>query len=248
MPVSGDAGARPVVLAIGAHPDDLEGTCGGTLVALARRGVEVHMATLTDGWCGSFQLPGERIAEIRLGEARRAAEIAGTTFHHLGMHDQGSEVTIERRRDLVDLMRRLKVSVLLAHAPGDYHVDHRRAHELVSDARSAGPVPNFGTEPPLPRMPDLVYFDNEQGLGFEPQIWLDITATIEVRRKMIRAHESQLQLMREMYNEDLVEMTDRLARFRGGQRGCTYAEAFRGCGTYPNPDGGLRFLVTALES
>ncbi len=246
--MSEDAGLRPVVLAIGAHPDDLEGTCCGTLAALARRGVEVHMATVTDGWCGSFHVPGEQIAEIRLEEARRAAEIAGATFHHLGMHDQGSEVTIERRRQLVDLMRRLNVSVLMAHASGDYHVDHRNAHELAFQARGAGPVPNFGSQPPLRRMPDLVFFDNEQGLGFDPHIWLDVTETIDLRRKMIRAHTSQLQLMRETYNEDLVEMTDRLARFRGGQRGCEYAEAFRGCGTYPNPDGGLRFLVKTLES
>lgn len=246
--MSEGAGQLPVVLAIGAHPDDLEGTCGGTLAALARRGVEVHMATVTDGWCGSYQLPGERIAEIRLEEARRSAEIAGATFHHLGMHDQGSEVTIERRRELVDLMRRLNASLLLAHAPGDYHVDHRNAHELVFHARGAGPVPNFGTEPPLRRMPDLVFFDNEQGLSFDPHIWLDVAETIDLRRKMVRAHASQLQLMRQLYNEDLVEMTDRLARFRGGQRGCAYAEAFRGCGTWPNPDGGLRFLVKTLES
>jgi LmbE family N-acetylglucosaminyl deacetylase len=246
--VSEDAGARPVVLAIGAHPDDLEGTCAGTLIALARHGVEVHMATVTDGWCGSYHLPGDKIAAIRLEEARRAAEIAGATFHHLGMHDQGSETTIERRRELVDLMRRLNVSLLMAHAPGDYHVDHRRAHELAFDARCAGAVPNFATERPLRRMPDLVFFDNEQGLGFDPHIWLDITETMDVRRQMIRAHASQLQLMHEMYNDDLVEMTDRLARFRGGQRGCAFAESFRGCGTYPNPDGGLRFLVTTLES
>jgi LmbE family N-acetylglucosaminyl deacetylase len=242
------ADTRPVVLAIGAHPDDLEGTCGGTLAALALRGVEVHMATVTDGWCGSFQLPGEQIAAIRLEEARRSAEIAGAGFHHLGMHDQGSEIGIDRRRELVDLMRRLNVSMLMGHAPGDYHVDHRNAHDLTFHARAAGPVPNFGNEPPLPRMPHLVYFDNEQGLGFEPHIWLDVSPTMGARRRMIQAHASQQRLMRDMYDDDLVEMTDRLARFRGGQRGCDYAEAFRGCGTYPNPDGGLRFLVKTLES
>jgi len=54
--------------------------------------------------------------------------------------------------------------------------------------------------------------------------------------------------MRRMYGEDLIDMVERLARMRGGQRGCTFAEAFRGCGTYPEPDGALRFLVRALES
>lgn len=47
--------------------------------------------------------------------------------------------------------------------------------------------------------------------------------------------------------EDLAEMNERLARMRGGQRGCAFAEAFRGCGTFPEPDGGIRFLVRLLE-
>lgn len=205
------------------------------------------MATVTDGCCGSFHLPGPEIARIRLEEARRAAELAGAKFHHLGMQDQGSEVTIDRRRGLVDLMRRLRVTLLLGHAPGDYHVDHRNAHDLVFQARTAGPVPNFGTEPPLPRVPHLAFFDNTQGLGFEPHLWVDITETIEVRRQMMQAHQSQIQLMREMYGDDLLDMADRLARLRGGQRGCQFAEAFRGCGTYPDPDGALRFLVKTLE-
>jgi hypothetical protein len=54
--------------------------------------------------------------------------------------------------------------------------------------------------------------------------------------------------MREIYNQDIAEMSEALARLRGGQRGCAFAEAFRGCGTFPEPDGGIRFLVRALEA
>jgi LmbE family N-acetylglucosaminyl deacetylase len=239
---------KEVILAIGAHPDDLECTCAGTLAALVRRGYEVHMAVVTNGSCGSYTQDGPTIAGIRLAEAQRAAEICGArSFHHLGMPDQGAEDTIERRRELVDLMRRLKVTILLGHAPGDYHVDHRLAHALTFAARCAGAAPNFGTEPPLPRMPHLAYFDNEQGLDFEPHIWIDISETMEIKRQMLAAHASQTTLMHDMYGEDLLEMIDRLAHFRGGQRGCRYAEVFRGCGTYPEPDGAIRFLVRALE-
>jgi LmbE family N-acetylglucosaminyl deacetylase len=237
-----------VVLALGAHPDDLECTCAGTLAALVRRGVEVHMAVATDGWCGSYELNGPEIAAVRLEEARRAAEIAGAaSFHHLGMHDQGTEVTIERRREFVDLIRRLRATVLLGHAPNDYHVDHRNAGELVFQARCAATVPNFGEEPPLPHPPHAALIDNEQGIGFEPQVWIDIGETMDVKRRMLETHASQVDLMRRMYGEDLVEMVERLARMRGGQRGCEFAEAFRGCGTYPEPDGALRFLVRTLE-
>ena len=64
---------------------------------------------------------------------------------------------------------------------------------------------------------------------------------------MLAAHESQVTLLARMYGEDIEEMMERLARFRGGQRACGYAEAYRGCGTYPEPDGGLRFLVRTLD-
>jgi LmbE family N-acetylglucosaminyl deacetylase len=238
-----------VVFALGAHPDDIECTCAGTLAALARQGVEVHVAVATDGWCGSYELDGPQIAAVRLEEARRAAEIAGAaSFHHLGMHDQGTELTIERRKELVNLIRRLRVTVLLGHAPNDYHVDHRNAGELVFQARCAATVPNFADEPPLPQPPHAAFIDNEQGIGFEPQIWIDIGTTMDVKRRMLAAHESQVDPMRRMYGEDLVGMVERLARMRGGQRGCEYAEAFRGCGTYPEPDGALRFLVRTLEA
>jgi LmbE family N-acetylglucosaminyl deacetylase len=238
-----------VVFALGAHPDDIECTCAGTLAALAQRGVEVHIAVATDGWCGSFDLDGPAIAAVRLEEARRAAEIAGAaSFHHLGMHDQGTEVTIERRRELVNLIRRLKATVLLGHAPNDYHVDHRNAGELIFQARCAAAVPNFADEPPLPSPPRAALFDNDQGIGFEPHVWIDIGETMDVKRRMLAEHRSQVDLMRRMYGEDIVAMVDRLARLRGGQRGCEYAEAFRGCGTYPEPDGALRFLVRSLES
>jgi N-acetylglucosamine malate deacetylase 1 len=241
--------SQPAVLAIGAHPDDLELTCGGTLAALARRGVAVHMAVVTAGEGGSHTLDGPATRRVRLAEAARSAEICGArSFHHLGMADQGAEHTIERRRELTDLIRRLKAGVILGHAPGDYHVDHRVAHELTFAARCAAPVPNFATEPPLQHMPHLAYFDNLQGLGFEPHVWIDIGETIEVRQRMLAAHESQFALMRAIYGQDLAEMSDRLARMRGGQRGCAFAEAFRGCGTFPEPDGGVRFLVRMLEA
>jgi hypothetical protein len=64
---------------------------------------------------------------------------------------------------------------------------------------------------------------------------------------MLAAHRSQVELMHRMYGENLVEMVERLTRMRGGQRGCEFAEAFRGCATYPEPDGALCFLVRTLE-
>jgi LmbE family N-acetylglucosaminyl deacetylase len=163
------------------------------------------------------------------------------------MHDQGSEATIARRLDLVNVVRMVGATVLLGHPPNDYHIDHRNASELLFQARGAAAAPNFADERPLEATPHLAYFDSELGLGFEPHVWIDITSTIEVKRRALAAHESQVRLMQQMYGQDVGEMVDRLARFRGGQRSTSYAEAFRGCGAFPEPDGAIRFLVRALD-
>jgi LmbE family N-acetylglucosaminyl deacetylase len=237
-----------IVLAVGAHPDDVEISCGGTLAALVARGIEVHIATVTDGWCGSYDLAGPEIAKVRLEEARRAAEIVGAaSFHHLGMHDQGSETTIERRRDLVNLIRRLGANVILGQSPADYHVDHRNAAELVFQARCAAGVPNFSEVPPLPFTPHLAFFDTNMGVAFEPQVWIDVSTTIEVKRRMLSAHASQAAMEGTLYGAGPVEMMEIHSRFRGAQRAVAYAEAYRGCETYPEPDGALRFLVRTIE-
>jgi LmbE family N-acetylglucosaminyl deacetylase len=243
--VSGYTGT--VVLAVGAHPDDLEELGGGTLAALAAAGATVHMATTTGGEGGAFDCDGASIRAVRLAEAAEAAAICGASFTHLGMPDQGAVDDIEARRAMTNLVRRLGVDLLITHGAGDYHPDHRRTHQLVTDVRSAAAVPNFADEPPLARTPDLVYMDTVMGVGFEPHVWIDIGATIETRRRMLAAHRSQVELMRQMYGQDLLAMADALTRLRGQQRGCEFAEGFRGCGTWPAPDGGIRRLVHILD-
>ena len=225
------------MLALGAHPDDIEGTCGGTLALLARRGVPVHVALLTGGETGIAGASSEHAREIRLDEARVAAEAGGLAgAHHLGEDDS--------RRRLITLLRMLRVNLLITHPPSDYHADHRAAAALALDTRIAAGATGAGDEPPLEGTIDLVFMDSEQGLDFEPHVWIDIDDAIGIKRTMLRAHESQLTML---HGESLVELADSLGRLRGSQRGCGYAEAFRGCGTWPAPDAGIRRLVLLLE-
>jgi N-acetylglucosamine malate deacetylase 1 len=235
-----------VVLALGAHPDDVDGACGGTLVRLASAGVPVHVAILTGGEHG---VQGATTAEARgrrTSEAATAASLAGATeFHRVGLEDLSGSANLPRARTkLIQLVRRIRANLLITHPPGDYHPDHRAAAELGRELRISSAVPGFGQEPPLERSPDLVFMDAELGLGFEPQIWIDIGDVIELRRAMIAAHESQQTLL---HGQDLAATTETLAAFRGAQRGCRFAEAFSGCGTWPAPDGGIRRLVALLE-
>jgi LmbE family N-acetylglucosaminyl deacetylase len=233
------------VLAIGAHPDDVDAFCGGTLALLVERGVPVHVAVATGGEGG---IPGEEAESARatrLAEGERAAEILGAaSFTWLSMHDQEATESPESRATLADLVRRLGADLLITHPPGDYHADHRAVHDLVFAMRIGACAANVGSEPPLRSAPDLAYMDSAQGIGFDPEIWIDVSATIETKWRMLRAHESQRTLGGDT---ELMPLIESLARFRGDQRGCRYAEAFRGCRSWPTPDGGIRRLVLLTE-
>jgi N-acetylglucosamine malate deacetylase 1 len=234
-----------VVLAVGAHPDDVDAFCGGTLAALAARGVPVHVAVATGGEGGIRGVPPERARETRLAEARQAAEILGaSSFHWLGMRDQHAEATFEAKARLADLVRALGADLLISHPPGDYHADHRAVHDLAMAMRIAACAEGLGEEPPLAAAPDVALMDAAQGLGFEPHVWIDVSATIETKWAALRAHESQAILGE---STELFPLIESLARLRGDQRGCRYAEAFAGCGTWPTPDGGIRKLVRLLD-
>lgn len=235
-----------VVLAVGAHPDDVDAFCGGTLALLVERGVPVHVAVATGGEGGIPSAPPEEARAVRLEEGERAAELLGAaSFTWLGMHDQRAADTPEARDTLADLIRRLGANLLITHPPGDYHADHRAVHDLVFAMRIGACAANVGSEAPLRSAPDLAYMDAAQGLGFEPHVWIDVTATIDTKWRMLRAHESQRTLGGET---ELYPLIESLARLRGDQRGCRYAEAFRGCGTWPTPDGGIRRLVLLTEA
>src|SRR2546422_5040000 len=94
------------VLAVGAHPDDLEILCGGTLARFVAEGHEVVMCNATLGNRGSYIHTSEEIARIRLAEARRAAEIAGAEHVTLGLSDtEVNAADTEQRRRVVDLVR-----------------------------------------------------------------------------------------------------------------------------------------------
>ena len=235
-----------VVLAVGAHPDDVEAFAGGTLAVLAGRGVPVHIAVATGGEGGIPGAEPHEAREIRLAEGRRAAELAGAaSFTWLGMEDQRAVASLDARARLADHIRRLGADLLVTHPPGDYHADHRAVAELVHAMRIGACAANVGSEPPLRAAPDLAYMDAVQGLGFEPHVWLDVSAAWETKVAMLRAHESQATLGGET---PLLPLIESLGRLRGDQRGCRYAEAFAGCGTWPTPDGGIRRLVLLAEA
>ena len=222
------------VLAVGAHPDDLEILCGGTLARLARDGHDVVMAHATTGDMGSFEHSREEISAIRLGEARRAAELCGAEHRCLGLGDGEVNAADPAQKALVvDLVREARPDVVLTHSPNDYMGDHNEISKLVFECSFYATFANLETARPRhDRVTPIFYMDTIAGLGFVPTEYVDVTDVIDVKAAMLEAHQTQLVWLRDHDGVDIVEEMKTAARYRGQQCGVRYAEGFVQCTTW----------------
>ncbi len=217
-----------------AHPDDAEYMCGGTVALWTRDGTEVHYVIVTDGSAGSNE-PGatrEEMAVIREREQRAAAEVLGVkTVTILGFRDGELGVNLETRRAVAREVRRIRPEVIVAPDPSRLwsgqgyinHADHRAAGELALCAV-------------MPDSPTRLQFPELLEEGFEPyevpNLWLvaeepdtfvDIGKTIELKLEALTRHQSQ-------HAEASAPWVRERARELGERGGVEYAEAFR---TFP---------------
>ena len=177
------------VLAVGAHPDDLEILCGGTLARYVQGGHEVVMCHATKGDRGSFVHTSEEIAQIRGEEAARAAEIAGAEYVSLGLHDSEVNSTDpEQRRIVVDLVRDSRPDVIITHYPRDYMGDHDEISKLVFECSFHATLPLFETGTPHHSVVTPIYYmETVMGVGFLPTEFVDVTATVQTKVAMLEA-------------------------------------------------------------
>ena len=175
------------VLAIAAHRDDVELTCGGTLLKAAANGQRTAIVDLTQGEMGT-----RGSAELRAEEASHAAEILGVTARvNLGLPDAGITNTPETRAQLVRLIRRFQPRVVLAPSITGKHPDHRVSAELVTDACFLAGLAKI--EPDLPRfrpfklLHSLTYREDP----IKPTFVVDISAEFEQKLLAIKAYASQ---------------------------------------------------------
>lgn len=222
------------VLAVGAHPDDLEILCGGTLARFVREGSEVIMCHATVGDKGSFVHTPEEIARIRTAEATRAAELCGAKHVTLGLRD--GEVLAsdrEQRRLVVDLVREVRPDLVITHSPDDYMADHNEISRLVFDCSFLATLPLLETgKPPHDTVTPIYFMETISGLGFSPTEFVDVTGVIDVKAAMLEAHESQLSWLRDHDGVDIVQQMKTTNAYRGQQCGVAYAESFTPCLTW----------------
>jgi N-acetylglucosamine malate deacetylase 1 len=216
------------ILAVGAHPDDLEILCGGTLARYAERGDKVYMASLTNGNMGHPKIEPEDMGKIRREEMQKSASIIGAEVIWIDVDDELSEVNVKTRLKMVDAIRFAKPDIIITHDSNDYHVDHRNTSQLVFEAAPLACVHNIKRDyEVLDKQPLIYLMDTVGGIGFIPNEFVDIGSTIEIKKKMFRCHESQDAWMLEATGFDISDVIETMAKFRGYHAGVHYAEGFR---------------------
>lgn len=193
------------VLAIGAHPDDLEYGCAGTLIQHAHRGDQVYLMIVTDGDKGGD-------AELRKREQLEAAKIIGATEVFFGgFPDTRFECNRESITHIEEIIKRCKADTVYTHFGTDTHQDHRAiAQAVVPAARS---------------VPNLIFFEGLSSQDFIPTVFVDIGRVINQKMAALEAHSSQVHKTN-IQNMSILDISRSAANFRGIQGRVTYAEGF----------------------
>ncbi|WP_256758373.1 PIG-L deacetylase family protein [Cohnella sp. WQ 127256] len=217
-----------IILAIGAHPDDIEISCAGSLAKMVRAGHEVVICHASDGDKGHYKIPAEELIPIRRQEAQQSGGIINAKVISLGLRD--GEVTAEKestRSLFIDLICSVQPDIVITHAANDYMPDHVAVSRLVFDTTFLATLPGASKNYPVAKkVPALYYMDNLSGIDFQPTIYVDITDTYETKVEMLKQHQSQLVWLKEHDGVDILDFMQTLSKFRGIQAGCAYAEGF----------------------
>jgi len=222
------------VLAIGAHPDDLELGCGGTLAKYASRGDRVVMCHVATGNVGHrIIMPGE-LVEIRAKEAQEAGKLIGAEVVSLGESDLYVRSDNMAARDkLVDVIRYAKPDIIITHSPHDYMDDHEETGRLVYEASMAATVPHHVTKYDFyPKLTPIYYMEPVCGVNSLPTEYVDISGFLDTKLKMMACHESQIKWLLDHDNMDFLDLAKTMAKFRGYQCDTGYAEGFTYCAAY----------------
>jgi LmbE family N-acetylglucosaminyl deacetylase len=234
------------ILAIHAHPDDVEFQCAGVLALLAAAGHEIVIATMTPGDCGSKDLPPDEIAAVRREEGRRAAALIGAAYHCLEFRDLSIVIDNDAKHRVTEAIRRHRPDIVLTAPPMDYMDDHEATSRLVRDGCFNASCPNYSTRQWEPaaatdHLPHLYYVDPLEGMDLfaqpiVPHFYVDVSSLFETKRAMLACHDSQRVWLRAQHGVDeYLDSQTRWSQRRGGEVGVAHAEAFRQHCGHPYP-------------
>jgi LmbE family N-acetylglucosaminyl deacetylase len=217
------------ILAVGAHPDDIEILCAGTLALYAKQGHKIFVAIFTSGNMGDAHILPEELARMRKAESEASAAIVGAQLLWPAITDELVFPNEAQRRVMIDLLRQADPDVIITHNPHDYHPDHRYVSQLVFDSYFQKGLPHIpGHSLPACRFggSQIYYMDNIAGINSLPNEFVDITSAMEIKQQMLRCHKSQFKAVADLADFNMAEIVETQARFRGFAAGCRYAEGF----------------------
>ena len=210
-----------MILAVGAHPDDIELGCGATLALFKKRGHEIHLLVLTKGEASGNP-------EAREKECLVSAKAIGTDNLYFGkMQDTKITDGIEAISQIESYIKKIQPDIIFGHSPKDGHQDHRNAAmATLSAARNSKKV--------------LLYESPAALRDFCPQLFVDVTSTFDLKLKALEAFGSQVSKIYFKGNHVgahspavgsaripyVSNASEGLARFRGFQAGVELAEGF----------------------
>lgn len=171
------------IVCVGAHPDDPETGCGGTLPQLAADGHTVRIIYLTRGEAGIRGEIWDNAARVRTSEALTACDLLHSSGHFANQVDSRTKADEQACRQFTDLLLSLHPDVVFTHWPLDTHADHRTAAQLTYQAWQ-------WSEEAF----SLVYYEVMTGVQthhFQPNCFIDISQTWSQKRTAIYAHASQ---------------------------------------------------------
>ncbi len=193
------------ILAIGAHPDDIEFGCGGTLIKYAGKGARIDLLVMTDGSRGGD-------ARIRRREQLAAARFLGTRRVHWGGYRDTLLPTVRHLIDRIErALRIVRPDFIFVNYPEDTHQDHRQvARAAVSATRHSR---------------NVLFYEGPTTVNFTPTVFIDIADEIRRKIRALQAHKSQVMKTR-IEGTAICEIAEASAHFRGVQGRVRWAEGF----------------------
>lgn len=219
------------ILALGAHPDDVELSCGGTLIGHIKKGYKVGVIDFTQGEMGT-----RGTVAMREEEANNAAKIMGISVReNLKFRDAHFEIDEAHKLALIQAIRKYRPKIVLANAKHDRHPDHPRASKLAFEACFLSGLKKINTfvdgkDQEAWRPKSLHYYI--QSINMTPDFYVDVSDSWEEKMEAIRAYKSQFYNPESQEPETyiskpaFIEMLEARGREYGHAIGVKYAEGF----------------------
>jgi LmbE family N-acetylglucosaminyl deacetylase len=201
------------ILAVGAHADDVEIGCGGTIALHAKNGDNVYILIIAESYYTNYDGTVLRNKDEGWKEEIESSKILDAELINLGYETKKIPYSVDLIEKINEIIDRNKIDTVYTHWYHDTHQDHKRTTQsVISAARYISNILMYEPEYPAGR----------SYMGFRNQYYVDITPTFEKKMKALKQHKSQI----DKYGDFFIEAVESRAKHRGYEVGSKYAECF----------------------